>query len=168
MSQRNRILIAIAILVVLIGAVVVVETARRAASQIDGAVEDITLVPGSITITIDGEIVGNFSSEDINFLPLESYIDPEEGKKQEGWLLGDILALHIDDQSLTADRMIKVSSSSRDKSIELTLNEILDPQNMVMFDLTNKGTLKLVGLLDKLDERAEWIQDVDRIDITNP
>jgi hypothetical protein len=165
MSQRNRVLIALAILIVLICAVVVIETVRRAASQNDEAAEGITLAPGSIAIMFDGEIIGGFSPEDIESLPLESFTDLEEGKKQEGWPLSDILALHIDEQSLTADLMIDVSSSSRDKSVELTWNEILEPENMVILDLTNKGTLKLVGLLDKLDERAEWIQDVDRIDI---
>ena len=37
-----------------------------------------------------------------------------------------------------------------------------------MFDLSNRGTLKLVSLLPKLDTRDEWIQDVDRIEINTP
>ncbi len=41
-------------------------------------------------------------------------------------------------------------------------------QNMVMFDLSNRGTLKLVSLLEKLDTRDEWVQDVDRIEVANP
>ena len=60
------------------------------------------------------------------------------------------------------------SSSSRDKSIALTWDEIADPENMVMFDLSGRGTLKLVSKLEKLDVRDEWIQDVDRIEIIEP
>ncbi len=37
-----------------------------------------------------------------------------------------------------------------------------------MFDLSNRGTLKLVSVLPKLDGRNEWVQDVDRIEIKNP
>lgn len=37
-----------------------------------------------------------------------------------------------------------------------------------MFDLSNRGTLKLVSLLEKLDTRDEWVQDVDKIEMTSP
>jgi len=37
-----------------------------------------------------------------------------------------------------------------------------------MFDLANRGTLKLVSVMEKLDERAEWVQDSDRIEISSP
>jgi len=43
-----------------------------------------------------------------------------------------------------------------------------DRENMVMFDLSNRGTLKLVSLLEKLDMRDEWVQDIDRIEVRNP
>jgi hypothetical protein len=58
-----------------------------------------------------------------------------------------------------------VSSSSRDKSAQVTWAEVNDPENMVMFDLSGRGTLKLVSKLERLDVRDEWIQDIDRIDI---
>ncbi len=37
-----------------------------------------------------------------------------------------------------------------------------------MFDLSNRGTLKLVSVLPKLDTRDEWVQDVDSIEVANP
>ncbi len=37
-----------------------------------------------------------------------------------------------------------------------------------MFDLSNRGTLKLVSVLQKLDTRDEWVQDVDSIEVVNP
>jgi len=61
-----------------------------------------------------------------------------------------------------------VSSSSRDKSAQLTWAEVDDPANMVMFDLSSRGTLKLVSLMEKLDTRDEWVQDTDKIEITSP
>ncbi len=43
--------------------------------------------------------------------------------------------------------------SSRNKSAELTWAEIADRNNMVMFDLAGRGTLKLVSQMDKLATR---------------
>jgi len=42
------------------------------------------------------------------------------------------------------------------------------PENYVMFDLSNRGTLKLVSVLPSLDTRDEWVQDVDSIEVANP
>jgi len=43
----------------------------------------------------------------------------------------------------------------------------MNDKNFIMFDLSGRGTLKLVSVLDRLDERAEWVQDIDKIEI-NP
>ena len=58
-----------------------------------------------------------------------------------------------------------MSSSSRGKTAELTWAEVDESTNMVMFDLATRGTVKLVSLLEKLDTRDEWVQDVDKIEI---
>jgi hypothetical protein len=97
-----------------------------------------------------------------------SFIDSEEGKQQKGWLLRDILLLHLDPESLGPEARVTVRSSSRDKSVELNWAEVEDEDNMVMLDLSNKGTLKLVSLLERLDTREEWIQDVDGIELELP
>jgi hypothetical protein len=34
-----------------------------------------------------------------------------------------------------------------------------------MFDLSSRGTLKLVSVLERLDVRDEWVQDVDKIEV---
>jgi hypothetical protein len=39
---------------------------------------------------------------------------------------------------------------------------------MVLFDLSGRGTLKLVSKLPQLDIRDEWVQDVDKIEIITP
>ena len=53
-----------------------------------------------------------------------------------------------------------VSSSSREKSKALTWAEVDAPENMVLFDLSGRGTLKLVSKIPGFDIRDAWIQDV--------
>ena len=127
-----------------------------------------TLAPGSIPIHLDGQLLGGFSPADLEQLEKVSFIDAEQGKKQEGWLLRDVLLLHVDGDKLQATSTLIVSSSSRDRRAELTWAEVDDPANRVMFDLSSQGTLKLVSVLDKLDTRDEWVQDVDSIEISSP
>jgi hypothetical protein len=157
MTQNRRILIAIAVLVVVVGAVLGVDFLRR-----QNATE---LEPGSIPIYFRGRFVDSFKPDDLERLDLTSFVDAEEGKTQEGWLLRDVLLLYIERDVFRDDTSIIVSSSSRGKSVQLTWAEVDDVDNMVMFDLSGRGTLKLVSLLDRLDVRDEWVQDVDRIEI---
>ena len=79
-------------------------------------------------------------------------------------MLRDVLLLHLT-QDVLHNMDITVGSSSRDKSVTLTWDEVNDAENMVMFDLSNRGTLKLVSKLAGFDTRDSWVQDVDRIDV---
>jgi len=158
MSQRTRILIAIGVLVVLAAAVLGIEALRRS------SVEP-TLAPGSIPIYRGGKLEAGFVPDDLASLEQVSFVDAEEGKTQEGWLLRDVLLLYVKESQLKPDTPIVVASSSRGKSVELTWAEVRDPDNWVMFDLSGRGTLKLVSTLERLDVRDEWIQDVDKIEI---
>jgi hypothetical protein len=79
-----------------------------------------------------------------------------------------VLLLHVKERELEPDSIIVVSSSSRSKSAELTWAEVSDPANWVMFDLSGRGTLKLVSVLEWLDIRDEWVQEVDRIEVSSP
>jgi hypothetical protein len=202
MTQRTRILIAIVILVVLVGAILGIDALRRLPSSPPPAAEskptvthsesfvtpetytvtqvaasmpatqvaesEPTLMPGSIPIRLDGQLVGSFSPADLDRLEKVSFVESQEGKKQEGWLLRDVILLHVDSEKLKADSLITVSSRGRNKSAQLTWAEVDEPANLVMFDLSNRGTLKLVSLLEKLDTREEWVQDADQIEITSP
>ena len=158
MSQRIRILIAVGILIVLLVTIIGVEALRRASAEP-------TLAPGSIPITVDGKLVGGFVPDDLAELEQISFVDEEEGKTQEGWLLRDVLMLHVKESKLGPQTRIVVTSSSRDKSAELTWAEVDDPANWVMFDLSGQGTLKLVSVLERLDVRDEWVQNVDKIEV---
>jgi hypothetical protein len=166
-SQNKRIVIAVVVLVVLIGAVLGIEALRRQASQPATGAEA-TLVPGAIPIYLDGRLVAGFSPEDLEAMEKVSFVDDEEGKTQEGWLLSDVLLLYLDRDQLEPDTPIVVSSSSRDKRAELTWAEVEDADNWVMFDLSGRGTLKLVSVLERLDIRDEWVQDVDKVEVGVP
>ena len=160
MSQRMRILIAFGALVILAAVVLGVEALRRASAEP-------ALAPGSIPIYLDGKLAGGFVPDDLAALEQVSFVEAEEEKLQEGWLLRDVLLLHVRENKLQPETRIVVTSSSRGKSAELTWAEVDDPANWVMFDLSGRGTLKLVSVLERLGIRDEWGQDVDKIEVIN-
>jgi len=162
MNQKKRILVALVILVVIGGAVLGLEALRRR------RIAQANLEPGSIPIYVRGNVEAAFTPDDLDSLDQVSFEDAEEGKTQRGWMLRDVLLLHLSDEDLTPETQITVSSSSRDKSAQVTWAEVTDTENMVMFDLSGRGTLKLVSKLDRLNTRDEWVQDTDRIEIELP
>ena len=165
MDQKKRILIAVVILLVIVGGVLGIDYLQR---QKAAAQAPADMPPGSIPIFMDGKFVASFVPDDLSQLPGASFVDAEEGKTQEGWLLKDVLLLYIKPNKLKADTQITVSSSSRDKSHTLTWAEVENPDNMVLFDLSGRGTLKLVSKIPGFDVRDAWVQDVDKIEVTNP
>ncbi len=112
--------------------------------------------------------MGGVLLADLEPLQKVHFVEPAEGKTQEGWLLRDVILLRVPRSKLRSDSTVKVSSSARDKSAQLTGAEVDDPDNWVMFDVSNRGTLKLVAVLESLDSSYEWVQDSDRIEITTP
>jgi hypothetical protein len=167
MTQRTRILIAIGVLVLLAAVVLGIDALQRASGS-PAAEGEPTVAPGAIPIRLDGKLVGSFTPADLERLEKVSFVEPEEGKTQEGWLLRDVIRLYVEPDKLEDDTLVTVSSSSRDKSAQLTWAEVDQPENYVMFDLSNRGTLKLVSVLPSLDTRDEWVQDVDGIEVANP
>jgi hypothetical protein len=172
MSHRDqkpsvrRIAIAVLALLVLVGAVLGIDAFRRRGSAIqEGA--GVTVPPGGVPIYMDGRLAAGFGPDDLEQLEQASFVDAEEGQPQEGWLLSDVLLLYLQEGALTGAE-VEVSSSSRDKAVRMTWDEVRDRDNMIMFDLSGRGTLKLVSLLERLDVRDEWVQDVDRIEVLKP
>jgi len=168
MSQKTRLLIAVAIILVIAGSLLGVEAFLRQKQTIEDAEGELTLSPGSIPIYVNGKLAYGFNPEDLADLGKISFVDAEEGKTQEGWALRDILRLYIAPENLEAETRITVSSSSRDRSVQLTWAEVDDPENWVLFDLSGRGTLKLVSTLEGFDTRDDWVQDTDKIEITTP
>lgn len=160
MKQQTRIIVALIILVVLVVAIIGLESLRGQ------TLNESDLPPGSIPIYLDGKLVAGFAPADLAELTEASFVDAEEGKTQQGWLLRDVLLLDLKEKQFEPASRIIVSSTSREKSVTLSWAEVDNPANSVMFDLSGRGTLKLVSLLERLDVRDEWVQDVDRIEIT--
>ena len=106
--------------------------------------------------------------DDLGQLEGASFVDAEEGKTQDGWMLKDVILLYIKENKLKATTQVTVSSSSREKSHSLTWAEVKDDANHVMFDLSGRGTLKLVSTIPGFDIRDSWVQDVDKIEVTSP
>ena len=166
MTQRARILIAAGVLVVLVAVVLGIDALQRASGE-SAAQGEPTVVPGAIPIRLDGKLVGSFTPADLERLDKVSFVEPVEAKTQEGWLLRDVIRLYVEPDTLVGT-LVTVTSSSRGKSAQLTWDEVSPLENYVMFDLSNRGTLKLVSVLPKLDTREEWVQDVDGIEVTHP
>ena len=162
MDQRKRILIVVISLIVIVGVVLCVDYYRR---QMIGSQLPTGLPPGSIPIYVNGVYENSFMPDDLAQLESVSFVDAEEGKTQEGWLLRDVLELYITADSLDAGTEVTVSSSSREKSQTLTWPEIEKMENKVMFDLSGRGTLKLVSKIPGFDIRDTWVQDVDSIHV---
>jgi hypothetical protein len=162
MNQKTRILIAVGIIILLTVAVISIERIRgqQIAAQIDASLQ-----PGDIPVYWNGNLRTAFAPADIETITRASFVDAEEGKTQNGWLLKDVLLTYFNENQFRDDTFVKVVSTSREKSVDITWEEIANTDNNVMFDLSGKGTLKLVSLLERLDVRDEWIQDVDMIEI---
>lgn len=165
MDQKKRILIAGIILVVILGIVLGVDFLQR---QQAAAQAPADIPPGSIPIYVDGSFVASFVPDDLSQLPTASFVDAEEGKTQEGWLLSDVLLFYLGEDNLQDGSQVTVSSSSREKSKTLTWAEVENKENNLLFDLAGRGTLKLVSTIPGFDTRDSWIQDVDKIEITSP
>jgi hypothetical protein len=169
MKQSSRIILAVVILGVVAALVLLTDFIRRQTAQpLEVASANVTLAPGSVPIYLNGALVGGFAPSELDQLQKVSFIEPVEGKSEEGWLLADVLHLYIPAAKLSPDDQITVTSTSRDKFAQLTWAEVANPDNMVMFDLSNRGTLKLVSKMEKLDTRDEWVQDTDKIEISTP
>jgi hypothetical protein len=165
MNRTRRIVVALAALLVLAGGVLSMESLRRTRSVARTEAGEPTLVPGGIPIYWDGRMAAGFVPQDLEQLQQVSFVDAEEGKAQEGWLLRDVLQLHLGGRTLSKGMRITVISSSREREADLLWSEVEDPENWVMFDVSGRGTLKLVSVLERLDTRDEWVQDVDRIEV---
>lgn len=166
MSQNARIGIAVAIIVVIIGAIVGVDQLQRQAATQPSAAGVPTLAPGAIPIYQGEQLLGGFNPTDLDDLEEVSFVDAEESKTQSGWLLRDVLLLVVSADDMAADTAVTVTSTSREKSVTLNWADIDNADNMVMFDVSGRGTLKLISDgLDRLATRNQWVQDVDRIDI---
>ncbi|MBI9047374.1 MAG: hypothetical protein JEZ06_23000 [Anaerolineaceae bacterium] len=162
--DKKRIVMGLVIFVFIIALVLGVEFFRGQASVREAEIE---IKPGEIPVYVDAKIVGAFSPQDLEGLEVVSFVDDEEGKTQEGWLLSDVLIYQFGDGMFNMGSKVIVSSSSNGKSVTLSWSEIIDEKNFVLYDLSGRGTLKLVSKgIEYFNVRDEWIQDVDRVEVS--
>jgi hypothetical protein len=166
-SQSKRIILGVLVILVILAVFLGIDLLQGASGTESLDAAD-TIPAGSIPIYLDGELLAAFTPQDLEKLSQVNFVDAEEGKTQQGWMLAEVLDLHVSQNQLQPNTVIIVSSSSREKSAQLTWAEVEEPTNMVMFDLSGRGTLKLVSKLEELDIRDEWIQDVDKIELLSP
>jgi len=166
-TQSKRILLAIVLLIVIVAVVLGIDMLRRRAVVGNDASDGVTLAPDSIPIYVDGRLVGGFSPDDLEQLEQVSFVDAEQGKTQVGWMLSDVLDLHMDVSEFAPEAVVVVSSSSRAKSANLTWAQVSGPENRVLFTISkSRYTFKLVSSLEGLDTRDKWIQDIDKIEVS--
>lgn len=122
---------------------------------------------GQTGLYVNGDLVAGFDVAALEDLERHTFEDTERGVQQTGWLLMDVVQF-LTDEALADGATVSVSSSSRGASAELSGSDINDAANNVVLALTNRGTLRLASTLEELDERNEWVGDVDKIEITSP
>ena len=110
MSATNRILVSVVIILVIVGLVLGVDFLRRRQQ----ALEVPELTPGAIPIYKGDQLLAGFVPDDLEQLAPVSFVDDEEGKSQDGWLLHDVLLLYIEPASLNPEAIIKISSREGD------------------------------------------------------
>lgn len=162
--KKSRLVLALLLIAGILVVVIAVTSVQRIIAARPGGTST-PLPAGSIPIYLDGEFMGAFTPHFLGRLPTAQFTDVYEEKLQDGWLLSQVILQVVPQRQLSPQSLVVVSSSSRDKSAQVTWAEVQDPANFVMFDLSNRGTLKLVSVLPALDGRNEWVQDVDRIEI---
>jgi hypothetical protein len=167
MKPIYRYALALVVLVGIVGLIVGIDALQRRFSG-GTTLANETLAPGSIPIYLDGALRGAFTPNSVLSLPTASFNDAEEGKTQAGYLLRDVVLQVVGAEMLSPDTLVVVSSSSRDKSARLYWSQVNTPAAQILLALGGRGTFKLVSLLPELDTRDEWVQDVDRIEVTTP
>ena len=170
MSRQTRIRTLIAIVAVFAAVLVVFSLTQRNQPTAIPITDAVTPLSGTIALYHNGAIVTFFTPSSLTGLEESGFEDRVEGKRQNGVLLSAIILHYVAEAELSDDTLITVASSERDKSVTLTWSQVANPENHVLFDpSSNRGTLKLVSSsIENLDERAEWIQDTERIDIETP
>ncbi|MEA4812021.1 MAG: hypothetical protein VB108_05590 [Anaerolineaceae bacterium] len=123
---------------------------------------------GPVQFYLDGIWRSSLNEKAFQSLKKYSFKDVEEGKLQEGWMASDLILVSLDIKALPNDAILLFTSSSRGKSIALSWAEVKEPSNQILFTLSGRGTIKLASTYEKLNQREEWIQDMDKVEISLP
>lgn len=165
MSQKSRTLVVVVVLALVAIALGLSGLLRG------GAVSSSEPEAGRIHVYVDDRFVANVDPEQVSSLPTSSFVDSEKGKTQEGPRLRDVLLLYLDEGELEPGSIVTVSgiqpSSDEAKEAAVTWDQVTEPGSSVILDVADSGgSLKLVSTLPGLDTRADWVQGIQRIDVT--
>lgn len=166
MSQKNRIAVIVGILVVIAIALGVLGWLQARPPSSTAEPE-----PGRIHVYVDDRFTANVDPSEVTALPNASFVDAEKGNTQKGPRLADVILLYVDEGKLHPDSSIGVSgvqpSNDQTKEAILTWEQVTDPDSNVLLDYSAPGdALKLVSTLPGLDTRSDWVQGIQRIEIT--
>ncbi len=166
MGTSRRIFISMGIIILAVLTILVIDSFRRGGGLYRTLHEGKEKFTAACVPVYSGAAQpANFCEADAAKLAMKSFVDKDESKKQEGWLLRDVVLLSVKKESLNPGTRVLVSSSSRGKKAELSWNDVSSEANMVILAPTKQGTLKLASVMKGLETRQQWVQDVDRIEI---
>ena len=166
MSQKNRILIIVGVLAIVAVALGLLGWFLARPPVVTAEPE-----PGRIHVYVDGSFTANVDPIQVSSLPNVSFKDTEQDKTQEGPRLTDVILLYVDESKLQPDSNISVigirPSNDQTKEVTLTWAQVADPASNVILDFSAAGdSLKLVSTLPGLDTRDDWVQGIQRIEVT--
>jgi hypothetical protein len=166
MNSSQRIIIAIAILAVLTGSILAIDSLRRGGCMYKHArTGNKEFAEGCVPVFSGNRLMAGFCRENSARLKMTGFIDKKENKLQEGWLLRDVILLYVDKKKLLPETMVRIESSSRGKKAEIQWKEIADQSNRILLAVSKQGSLKLVSSMKGLETRGRWVQDVDKIEV---
>jgi hypothetical protein len=165
MKQKTRIIIAIIIIAAFAFGILAVESLRRGGSLYRSFMPD-RFDGACVPVYRTSKELGRFCDADSSKLKKFGFTDKSERKLQEGWFLCDIILLYAAEKDLAPGTKIIVTSASRNKNAELTWRDVSDRKNMIILAMSKQGRLKLVSIMEGLDYREQWVQDVTRIEVS--
>ncbi|MBC7234756.1 MAG: hypothetical protein H5T69_02860 [Chloroflexi bacterium] len=126
--------------------------------------------PERITIYLDGQLVAEADLTTIASSEIVSFQDAERGERFKGLWVDALLLRYVAEDKLAPETTIifvgRAPGSGNTREVKLTWAEISDHENRVLLGTSRaEGAPTLVGALERLDTREEWVQDVSRIDI---
>jgi len=153
------------------GIIVVIAVALGIQGYLQMAVRAPTEEPvdGLLHVYVDDVFIANVAPADALALEAHEFTDAEEGVAQAGPRLDELVLLYVDSSRLRDESKITVSGSRKgaDKTASVTWAEAIDISNNIILDVSSSGdSLKLVSTLPRMDVRAEWVQGINRIDVT--
>jgi hypothetical protein len=163
MSNSRRIIIAITVIALFVGAILAIEIYRERRGPRHAGPK--LFSDGCIPVHHGKKAPSAFCPDDTAKLAKTGFIEKKENKLQEGWLLKDVLLLYLKNEDFSPETVVQVESSSRKKKVDIRWKDLSNDSNRIILSMTKQGRLKLASKMKGLDAREQWVQEVDRIEV---